>query len=77
MSSALWSLLTEGEFLGSYLFCCIHKFYKSLAMVIFSMMGSDPSPTNYPGKIPAGLDAPSDIGDVNDSEDRVSNSHST
>lgn len=26
----------------------------------FSMIGSDPATTNYPGKIPRGLDRPSD-----------------
>uniref|UniRef100_A0A0A9E4J8 Uncharacterized protein n=1 Tax=Arundo donax TaxID=35708 RepID=A0A0A9E4J8_ARUDO len=27
------------------------------------MLGSDPSSCNYPGKIPAGLDLPSDVAD--------------
>jgi hypothetical protein len=28
-----------------------------------SMIGSDVSTTNYPGKIPSGLDFPSDVGE--------------
>ncbi len=38
-----------------------------------SMMGSDPATTNYPGKIPAGLDLPSDVAQEKRPEMGVSN----
>ncbi|KAE8715840.1 Phosphoglycerate mutase-like protein 2 [Hibiscus syriacus] len=34
---------------------------RSVVLVDRSMMGSDPATTNYPGKIPSGLDLPSDV----------------
>ncbi|XP_010520640.1 PREDICTED: phosphoglycerate mutase-like protein 1 isoform X2 [Tarenaya hassleriana] len=37
---------------------------RSMALVDRSMVGSDPSTTNYPGKIPEGPDLPSDAEDV-------------
>ncbi|XVF39696.1 hypothetical protein PTKIN_Ptkin01aG0053600 [Pterospermum kingtungense] len=36
---------------------------RSVVIVDRSMMGSDPATTNYPGKIPSGIDLPSDIAD--------------
>lgn len=36
---------------------------RSMVFVDRSLMGSDPSTTNYSGKIPAGLDLPSDVAD--------------
>ncbi|TYI43127.1 hypothetical protein ES332_A01G147600v1 [Gossypium tomentosum] len=44
---------------------------RSVVIVDRSMMGSDPATTNYPGKIPSGLDLPSDVADeklLNDGE---------
>ncbi|KAK4563657.1 hypothetical protein RGQ29_005988 [Quercus rubra] len=38
---------------------------RSMVIVDRSMTGSDASTTNYPGKIPAGLDRPSDVVDEN------------
>lgn len=37
------------------------------------MMGSDPATTNYPGKIPKGLDLPSDVADKKHPEKAASN----
>lgn len=37
---------------------------RSIVIVDRSMVGSDSSPTNYPGRVPPGLDIPSDA--VND-----------
>jgi hypothetical protein len=34
-----------------------------MVLVDRSMLGSDPPGFNYPGKIPAGLDLPSDVAD--------------
>ena len=34
---------------------------RSVVIIDRSMIGSDSSTTNYPGKIPGGLDLPSDI----------------
>ncbi|TYH17928.1 hypothetical protein ES288_A05G230600v1 [Gossypium darwinii] len=36
---------------------------RSVVIIDRSMMGSDPATTNYPGKIPSGLDLPSDVAD--------------
>jgi broad specificity phosphatase PhoE len=36
---------------------------RSMVLVDRCMMGSDPSTTNYPGKIPSGIDLPSDVAD--------------
>ncbi|XP_027112747.1 phosphoglycerate mutase-like protein 1 [Coffea eugenioides] len=36
---------------------------RSMVLVDKSMIGSDSSPINYPGKIPSGLDLPSDLAD--------------
>ena len=41
---------------------------------ISSMAGSDPPTTNYPGKIPSGIDLPSDIANDNHLENESSNS---
>ncbi|XP_022726940.1 phosphoglycerate mutase-like protein 1 [Durio zibethinus] len=41
---------------------------RSVVIVDRSMMGSDPATTNYPGKIPSGLDLPSDVADEKHSE---------
>ena len=37
----------------------------------YSMIGLDPSTTNYPGKIPSGLDLPSDVVDDKAEERRI------
>ncbi|KAG8503200.1 hypothetical protein CXB51_001200 [Gossypium anomalum] len=42
---------------------------RSVVIVDRSMMGSDPATTNYPGKIPSGLDLPSDVADEKLSND--------
>ncbi|XWS24018.1 hypothetical protein CRYUN_Cryun28dG0065300 [Craigia yunnanensis] len=46
---------------------------RSVVIVDRSMMGSDPATTNYPGKIPSGLDLPSDVADEKPSEKGVDN----
>ncbi|XP_062082702.1 phosphoglycerate mutase-like protein 1 isoform X1 [Humulus lupulus] len=47
---------------------------RSMVIVDKSMAGSDPSTTNYPGKIPSGLDLPSDAADDKNLENGSSNS---
>ncbi|KAF4381422.1 hypothetical protein G4B88_029777 [Cannabis sativa] len=47
---------------------------RSMVIVDKSMAGSDPSTTNYPGKIPSGLDHPSDAADDKNLENGSSNS---
>ncbi|XVE55654.1 hypothetical protein DITRI_Ditri03aG0176000 [Diplodiscus trichospermus] len=44
---------------------------RSVVIVDRSMIGSDPATTNYPGKIPNGLDLPSDVADGKHSEEEV------
>ncbi|KAJ9166431.1 hypothetical protein P3X46_021189 [Hevea brasiliensis] len=46
---------------------------RSVVVIDRSMMGSDPATTNYPGKIPAGLDLPSDVAQEKHPEMGVSN----
>ncbi|XP_021903765.1 phosphoglycerate mutase-like protein 1 isoform X4 [Carica papaya] len=50
---------------------------RSMIIVDRSMMGSDPSTTNYPGKIPAELDLPSDVADKKLHEEGESNTNFT
>lgn len=38
----------------------LHIFQLLLTLVLCSMIGSDSSETDYPGKVPSGEDAPSD-----------------
>ncbi|XVF36534.1 hypothetical protein REPUB_Repub19eG0066100 [Reevesia pubescens] len=44
---------------------------RSVVIVDRSMIGLDTSETNYPGKIPSGLDLPSDVADEKLSEDGI------
>ncbi|KAK6245826.1 hypothetical protein SCA6_008916 [Theobroma cacao] len=44
---------------------------RSVVIVDKSMMGSDPATTNYPGKIPSGLELPSDVADEKHAEEGV------
>ncbi|KAJ4843063.1 hypothetical protein Tsubulata_042240 [Turnera subulata] len=46
---------------------------RSVVLVDRGLLGSDPAPTNYPGKIPAGLDLPSDVAKNMHQEKDVSN----
>ncbi|TVU06831.1 hypothetical protein EJB05_46866 [Eragrostis curvula] len=46
---------------------------RSLVLVDRSMLGSDSSSCNYPGKIPAGLDLPSDVADKKQIEEAHEN----
>ncbi|KAL4302628.1 hypothetical protein GQ457_10G019960 [Hibiscus cannabinus] len=41
---------------------------RSMVIADRNMIGFDPSTTNYPGKIPSGLDLPSDVVDTKDEE---------
>ncbi|XVF64940.1 hypothetical protein PTKIN_Ptkin09bG0206800 [Pterospermum kingtungense] len=43
---------------------------RSVVLVDRSMIGLDPATTNYPGKIPSGLDLPSDIADEKHSKEQ-------
>ncbi|KAL7002954.1 hypothetical protein U1Q18_004114 [Sarracenia purpurea var. burkii] len=47
---------------------------RSMVIVDKSMLGSDPSTTNYPGKIPPGPDVPSDFVDEKNLKNTVPNS---
>ena len=57
----------------------MRKVILSLAKPLFSefslcsLMGSDSSSTNYPGKIPDGLDLPSDVADKKHQEKIANN----
>lgn len=59
---------TEGELvifikpIREFLFQIVELYNYNL-LQLSSMAGSDSSTTNYPGKIPPGLDLPSDIAD--------------
>ncbi|XWS25424.1 hypothetical protein CRYUN_Cryun27aG0067200 [Craigia yunnanensis] len=44
---------------------------RSVVIVDRSMIGLDPARTNYPGKIPTGLDLPGDVADEKHSEEGV------
>lgn len=66
VSFVLWSLLIEGEFKNSSKLSVNFPVQDSYDFsCLASMTGSDASTTNYPGKIPAGLDRPSDVVDEN------------
>lgn len=68
MSFAPWSLWIEGEFANNlYTFTLNYNLNQNWFNLCFSssMLGSEESTTNYPGKIPSGLDKPSDAVDEN------------
>ncbi|PNX83631.1 hypothetical protein L195_g039675, partial [Trifolium pratense] len=46
---------------------------RSVVIIDRGMIGSDESSTNYPGKIPDGLDLPSDVADEKLSENGPTN----
>ncbi|KAF3435858.1 hypothetical protein FNV43_RR22950 [Rhamnella rubrinervis] len=47
---------------------------RSMVLVDRSMVASDPSTTDYPGKIPSGLDLPSDVANENLGKEEKSDS---
>lgn len=48
--------------------------YQNICTFGSSMVASDSSSTNYPGKIPSGPDLPSDVADEKKEENNSSNS---